>query len=140
MAMQFHKEIKVSTGEYTNGQGEQKKRYTKIGALFMDSETGNMSAKLDVLPMPNKDGEVWLKFFDKFEEQGQSKSAGFGAQQVQNAPQFQQPVNTQAQPQHVPNPQQPQYNPQPQSMQPPPLPQQFAQQGVQDDIPFNNNP
>ena len=128
--MQFHKEIKVSTGEYTNGQGEQKKRYTKIGALFMDSETGNMSAKLDVLPMPNKNGEVWLKFFDKFEEQ--ATSTGFGAQQVQNAPQFQQPVTTQAQPQQV---QQPQYNPQPQSMQPPAMPQGMGQQGGEQ-IPF----
>ena len=135
--MQFHKEIKVSTGEYTNGQGEQKKRYTKIGALFMDSETGNMSAKLDVLPMPNKNGEVWLKFFDKFEEQ--ATSTGFGAQQVQNAPQFQQPVTTQAQPQQVQQPQQPQYNPQPQSMQPPAMPQGIGQQQGGDDIPFSYN-
>ena len=123
MAMQFHKEIKVSTGEYTNQQGETKKRYTKIGALFMDSETGNMSAKLDVLPMPNADGEVWLKFFDKYDDNAQ-----FGSQQY--AQQSQAPFQPQ---QGAPIPQQPV------KMTPPPvqpMQQQPMQPQQQGEIPF----
>ena len=118
MAMQFHKEIKVSTGEYTNQQGETKKRYTKIGALFMDSETGNMSAKLDVLPIPNADGEVWLKFFDKYDDNAQ-----FGSQQYEQQSQA---------PQQAPIPQQPV------KMTPPPVQQvqQPMQPQQQGEIPF----
>lgn len=98
--MQFHKEIKVSTGSYTNGQGEEKKSYCKIGALFINPENGNMSAKLDVLPIPNAEGEIWLSFFDKYDEnkqQNQQPQQSFGAQ-----PNFNQPV---AQPQQIPQPQ-----------------------------------
>jgi hypothetical protein len=113
MAMQFHKEIKVSTGEYQNAQGETKKRYTKIGALFIDPKSGGMSAKLDALPIPNADGEIWLKFFDKYDENNQQQPAGFGsqqyAQQPQQAPIPQQPIQTTPPPQQAPQmPQQPQ--------------------------------
>ena len=95
--MKFHKEIKVRTGSYTNAQGEEKNSYTKIGALFMDQETGNMSAKLEVLPIPNSDGDIWLKFFDKFDENKQAQPQS--TQQFGQAPQPQ--YNQQPQPQGV---------------------------------------
>lgn len=101
--MQFHKEIKVSTGSYTNGQGEEKKSYCKIGALFINPENGNMSAKLDVLPIPNAEGEIWLSFFDKYDEnkqQNQQPQQSFEAQ-----PNFNQPVAQPQQPQQIPQPQ-----------------------------------
>lgn len=83
MAMTFFKEVKVSTGEYTNSQGETKKSYTKIGAMFKDEQTGSMSIKLDVLPM-GKEGGVWLSLFDKYEENKQTQPAQqFGSQPPQ---------------------------------------------------------
>lgn len=37
-------------GEYTNAQGEHKKRYAKIGSLF-DKGNGNLSGKIDNIPV-----------------------------------------------------------------------------------------
>ncbi len=124
--MQFHKEIKVSTGEYTNAQGEQKKSYVKIGALFINPENGNMSARLEVLPIPNSEGEVWLSFFDKYDESKQQA-------QHQATQQFGQA-------------QQPQYNQQPQpqgidpSMAPPAQPYNPQQQQPQQNFDANGVP
>ena len=39
----------VVTGEYTNQQGEKKKKYLNIGTLFIYPD-GGMSLKLDALP------------------------------------------------------------------------------------------
>ena len=54
-------DICVSTGEYTDNQGQAKKRWLKLGAAFEDDH-GNISFKLDALPMPKADG-TWLKLF-----------------------------------------------------------------------------
>ena len=121
--MQFHKEIKVSTGSYTNGQGEEKKSYCKIGALFINPENGNMSAKLDVLPIPNAEGEIWLSFFDKYDENKQQ--AGFGSQQAAQQPQVQYSAPP-AYNQNVAPESQPNY-----ATQPAPVPQSQPAQGMQ---------
>ena len=95
-----------------------------------EKKDGGLGARLKAVA-------VDLKFAGGREEQGQATSTGFGAQQVQNSPQFQQPVNTQPQQQQVQQPQYPQgMQPQPTSMQPPPMPQGMGQQGVDSDIPF----
>ena len=39
----------IVTGEYTNAQGEVKKKYLNIGTLFI-YDNGGMSLKLDALP------------------------------------------------------------------------------------------
>ena len=93
--MKVLKEIKVCTGEYTNQNGEQKKRYQKIGVLFVDENSGNMSMKLDVLPMPrignNGKCECWLSLFDPYNDNQQQAQAQPQQQFQQPAPQMQQP-------------------------------------------------
>jgi len=115
MTMRRWKEIKVSTGEYTNGQGEQKKSYAKVGVLFKDDQDPErLSIKLDVLPMGQigNDGKMncWLSVFEPYKEDGQQQpqqpQQTFGAQPSY---QPQQPVA------------QPQYQQQPANMAPPAL-------------------
>lgn len=64
MSSSYYGDAVVSTGEYQDQQGQTKKRWTKVGAMFRDTESGNISIKFDVLPMP-KDGECWVKIFKK---------------------------------------------------------------------------
>tara|TARA_Y100000114_G_scaffold124394_1_gene120170 strand:+ start:1798 stop:2022 length:225 start_codon:yes stop_codon:yes gene_type:complete len=43
--------------------GRDKPYWVRIGTAF--EENGKITGiKLDVLPLPNKDGEVWLRLFD----------------------------------------------------------------------------
>ncbi len=133
--MRRWKEIKVSTGEYTNGQGEQKKSYAKIGVLFKDDQDPErLSIKLDVLPMGQigNDGKMncWLSVFEPYKEDGQAQpqqpqAPAFGSAEhaqaqipVQQAPQQ---VNAVA-PQPVQQPQQI-----PAGYAPPPIQQPVAQ-------------
>ena len=71
MSNTFTHDVVVSTGTYTDNQGQEKKRWMKIGAVFTDQETGNMSIKLDALPMPKESG-TWLKLFRKDNQQQQA--------------------------------------------------------------------
>ena len=43
------KEISVITGKYTNAQGQEKNRYTRIGSII-DTKNGEM-LKIDVTPV-----------------------------------------------------------------------------------------
>ena len=83
----FTHDVVVSTGTYTDQQGQEKKRWMKIGAVFTDQETGNMSIKLDALPMPKESG-TWLKLFRKDNQQQQQPQQQFNqppvTQQQQN--------------------------------------------------------
>lgn len=40
-----------------------KTRWTKIGVMFPAKSGDGFAVKLDALPLPNKDGDVWLKAF-----------------------------------------------------------------------------
>ena len=40
-----------------------KKRYHKIGAMFASRQGDGYTIKLDSLPLPNKEGDVWLSCF-----------------------------------------------------------------------------
>lgn len=51
------KEITVINGQYTNGKGEKKNRYTKIGSII-DTKTGDM-LKLDVIPLVEGGWSGW---------------------------------------------------------------------------------
>ena len=51
------KEITVINGQYTNGKGEKKNRYTKIGSII-DTKTGDM-LKLDVVPLMEGGWNGW---------------------------------------------------------------------------------
>lgn len=63
-------DICQATGSYQDQNGNNKTRYTKLGAWFKDDQ-GRISAKLDVLPMPklrkDNNGEVtqacWVSLF-----------------------------------------------------------------------------
>jgi len=51
-----------STGTYQK-DGMEKTRWTKIG-IMLEKADGKRSIKLEVLPLPSKEGEVWLQVFE----------------------------------------------------------------------------
>jgi len=51
------KEITVINGQYTNGKGEKKNRYTRIGSII-DTKNGDM-LKLDVTPLIDGGWNGW---------------------------------------------------------------------------------
>ena len=125
MAMRKFKEIKVSTGEYTNQQGEVKKRYSTVGILFQDDENGRMSILLETIPMGKvgEDGIVkcWLSCFDPYDPNKQQQGQQYSSQGYAQQP---------AQQQMPQRPQMPQQGYAPADA-PPQIPQPNA-----DDIPF----
>lgn len=59
-------------GEYTGQDGQTKTRWINCGAVFKN-EQGNVSMKLDSVPVArNENGELWLSFFEP-RQQGQSQ-------------------------------------------------------------------
>ena len=56
------KEITVINGQYTNGKGEKKNRYTIIGSII-DTKTGDM-LKLDVVPLMEGGWNGWAYIND----------------------------------------------------------------------------
>ena len=81
MAAQVTHNLCVKTGEYTTTDGEEKKRWLRIGSVFRHDD-GGTSIKLDAVPvgLPNWDG--WVSVFKN--DQG-----GQGVQPQQQAPQRQ---------------------------------------------------
>ena len=63
----------VCTGrKYQDNQGQEKTNYTKIGAWF-ENDQGQLSVRLDALPMPDEKGECWLKLFVPQPQDGQQQ-------------------------------------------------------------------
>ena len=61
----------ICTGrKYVDAQGQEKMKYTKIGAWF-ENDQGQLSGKLDALPMPDEKGECWIKLFVPQPQDGQ---------------------------------------------------------------------
>jgi len=60
MASKYYGDLVFSNGEYTK-DGETKKRWSKAGAVFKDSETGNLSIKFEAMPVGEWSG--WMKIF-----------------------------------------------------------------------------
>ena len=71
------KEISCIVGEYTNSQGEKKKRYQRIGSVI-ETKNGPM-LKLDVIPLREGGWDGWAYMNDPRpqEEQPRRKSSGF---------------------------------------------------------------
>jgi hypothetical protein len=110
MAVQKVMNIVATTGTYQK-DGQEKKKYLTVGALFI-YEDGGMSIKLEAMPT-NFDGS--LSVYERDNNQGQQNNQG------QNAPQQQQGY------------QQPQQ--QQQSYQQPPMQQEFINaQGQKVDV------
>src|SRR6478736_8017842 len=64
-------DVVATTGEYTNGQGEKKKRYTNVGSAFTDDQ-GRISIKLDCVPV-TPDWSGWLSL-DEPKQQGRDRT------------------------------------------------------------------
>ena len=76
-------------GEYTDNQGQPKKRYHTIGRLMQDDK-GNMSLKVDAMPVGG-DWNGWINFYE-LDNQNQPMQQQGGYQQP--AP-MQQPMQQQ---------------------------------------------
>ena len=77
----------VCTGrKYQDNQGQEKTKYTKIGVWF-ENDQGQLSVKLDALPMPDEKGECWLKLFVPQPQDGQQAPPQQQQPQQQRAPQ-----------------------------------------------------
>lgn len=63
-------EAVATTGEYTNKQGEKKKRYTRVGNVFEDDQ-GRLSLKLDVIPV----GPGWSGYISFYEPKRDDRPA-----------------------------------------------------------------
>ncbi len=83
--MAYSGDICVSTGSYTDKQGNNKNRYEKIGAWFTDDQ-GRISINISMIPLipPKKDGGIgfWASLFT-----AQSNHQGQTPQQQAPAPQ-----------------------------------------------------
>lgn len=82
----------ATVGTYKTNQGEEKKRYLKVGSLFQD-EQGRLSLKLDAVPVA-KEWSGWISFYEadrgnQDNRQGQSQQH----QRQQPRPQPTQSVN-----------------------------------------------
>lgn len=79
----------VFTEKYINGQGEEKKRYTKVGKLFYNEQYQSFTIKLDSIPIGSGDNpfEGWLQTYDLDENRQQN-----GGQQPPQQQQYQQPA------------------------------------------------
>jgi single-stranded DNA-binding protein len=58
----------ATIGEYTNKQGEKKKRYLTVGAV-MEGTDGRMALKLDALPT-NPEWSGWIAFYEPKQQDG----------------------------------------------------------------------
>ena len=68
MAFKYYGDLVFSTGEYKDKDGNDKKRWTKAGAVFQDGETGKMSIKFEAFPAGNE-WSGWMKIFTKDNDQ-----------------------------------------------------------------------
>ena len=68
MAFKYYGDLVFSTGEYKDKEGNDKKRWSKAGAVFQDDETGKMSIKFEAFPAGN-DWSGWMKIFTKDNDQ-----------------------------------------------------------------------
>jgi len=69
--------------------GREKPLWLRIGTAF--EKEGKMRIKLDVLPMPNKDSEVWLSLFED-DGQGAPGAAAGGFSSAGSAGAFSAPI------------------------------------------------
>lgn len=84
-------DVCAACGTFEDAQGNAKTRFVRVGAWF-ESEEGNLSVKLDALPLQDHKGECWLKLFTKKDDQPQQEAppkqqqAAPARQQQQSAP------------------------------------------------------
>lgn len=74
----------ATIGEYTNKQGEKKKRYLTVGAV-MEGDDGRMALKLDALPT-NPDWSGWISFYEPKQQEGGYQQRPAPQRQERRAP------------------------------------------------------
>ena len=93
MAAQYMGDVCTITGKYNDQQGNEKNRYLKVGAWF-DNE-GRISVKLEAIPLPDPNGNVWLSLFLRQDDNSNQQQPAPQQQQQRQAPPPQQQNNTQ---------------------------------------------
>lgn len=73
MSMKKTHDLVAVTGTYTNGQGQEKKRYTNVGALFTRDD-GSLAIKLESIPIGGT-WNGWLSAYLPKESGQQQRSA-----------------------------------------------------------------
>lgn len=63
-------DVCAACGQYGDQQGNAKTRFVRVGAWF-ENDMGDLSVKLDALPLQDHKGECWLKLFTKKDDQQQ---------------------------------------------------------------------
>jgi len=93
MAAQYMGDVCTITGKYNDQQGNEKNRYLKVGAWF-DNE-GRISVKLEAIPLPDPNGNVWLSLFLRQDDNTNQQQPAPQQQQQRQAPPPQQQNNNQ---------------------------------------------
>jgi hypothetical protein len=93
MAAQYMGDVCTITGKYNDQQGNEKNRYLKVGAWF-DNE-GRISVKLEAIPLPDPNGNVWLSLFLRQDDNSNQQQPAPQQQQQRQAPPPQQQNNNQ---------------------------------------------
>jgi len=91
MAAQYMGDVCTITGKYNDQQGNEKNRYLKVGAWF-DNE-GRISVKLEAIPLPDPNGNVWLSLFLRQDDNSNQQQPAPQQQQQRQAPPPQQNNN-----------------------------------------------
>ncbi len=75
MSTTYTHDVVATVGEYTNNQGEKKKRFVNVGKAFTD-EQGRVSLKMETMPVvPEWSG--WLSLYPrKDDNQHQQRQGG----------------------------------------------------------------
>jgi len=71
--------------------GRDKPLWLRLGTAF-EKDGKPLSIKLDVLPMPNKDGDVWLRLFEDDGQGAGAPAAAGGFSSAGNAGVFSAPI------------------------------------------------
>ena len=69
-------DVVAITGTYQDAQGQEKKRYLNCGVVFENEETGNLSIKIETMPVGEWNG--WLSLFEPRQQQsgGRQQQSG----------------------------------------------------------------
>jgi hypothetical protein len=72
----------VSLGEYTDGEGQTKKRYKNIGTVFTRDD-GSQAMKLDTVPL-GQDWNGWINFYEPQNQRNERPQQQAPKPQTQN--------------------------------------------------------
>lgn len=76
-------DLVVSTGEYEDNHGQKKKRWRNVGMMLQDPESGNISIKVEMLPV----GTEWSGWMSAFPVDRDAGGAAAAQDQNQASPQ-----------------------------------------------------